>query len=934
MDAIKYVESPLLVVAGPGTGKTRTIIEKVVYLVEELGYDPNKLLVVTFTIKAADELKDRLRKRLGDRVETMQISTIHSFCQRMLEMFPEYHNYGSVFEVMDELDQFIYVDNNYRGFGLNGIEERLETGKRIRFVDKLTNFYNLLTENDIDPIALKTYYSAKRSLKTEELLTESYEYYEAELDRTDPKKLDFAMLQKQFYHMLLNNEDALNSVREMFDYIFVDEYQDTNPIQDAIIRLIAEPKFNITVVGDEDQSIYGFRGASVENFRQFLERYSVPENTKACMIKLEENFRSPEEIVDAFDKFMGPHRTFEKKIVSKNGHYSDPVLIVSESPEEESIRIAEWIEKLISNHNVDYGDIAVLFKSVRNHANELVDELMERNIPYVVYGDSSLIDQPEIRSVIHAMACINEYELNEKVSRNRKLMSLLDYDILSSDLLNLDEKTVEKLDYRGEPHKFCDIYNYEGLKNQGIATKDIDTLINIKNIRNKDVKKPQLDIFYELMDATGYLRRLFEASKNEADIHNAEKAELQLKNLAKFTTILEKFKKNTGSNSFKSFIYLLTKIPDNKLEDAASPEGQDVVKIMTIHQAKGLEFPVVILGGVTERRYDARADDRLVNIPKQFMMNKHDVDFDEEVRRVFYVGMSRAQKLLTISAIDGRNRKMSKFIGEIGDYKFISPSAFIAIFGEDDHYVPVDEKIRMTYSSVNYYMDCPFRFYLYYVLGFVTPEWERQIYGSIIHNCLKKLHIMMSEGKNISIRDIMGIVDKYCKEENTKKYRSSVIDLVRDYHKNAKEFIGEIVDVERPFTYINSDLVVNGQADLVIRDKNGELCILDFKSMTKKGIESTNVEIQLQTYGMALSKVYPEPISHLIAYSIEDNHMQHVPNSEEGIQKTQKLIMNVEDSINNKEFERNWGCKFCNTTEGKCPFYGLCYKLEGANNGK
>lgn len=253
--AVEYIESPLLIVAGPGTGKTRVLTEKVNHLVEK-GYDPNRLLVSTFTIKAAEELKDRLRQKLGDNVESMQISTIHSFCQKMLQTFPEHHNFGNVFTVLDDLDQFIFVNKNYWNYGLQDFVRDIN-------VDELINFYNKCTENDVDPSELAKYYKKKSASDRDLAIAKSYQIYIGNLLNPNDTRLDFALLQREFYHLLLKNPAILKIVREMYDYILIDEYQDTNPIQDSIFKLIAEPKYNITVVGDEDQSIYGFRGASI-----------------------------------------------------------------------------------------------------------------------------------------------------------------------------------------------------------------------------------------------------------------------------------------------------------------------------------------------------------------------------------------------------------------------------------------------------------------------------------------------------------------------------------------------------------------------------------------------------------------------------------------------------------------------------------------------
>ena len=916
-EAVNYCDGPLLIVAGPGTGKTRTIIEKISYLVKNAPkkYDPNKILVVTFTVKAAEELKERLRKSLGDDVETMQISTIHSFCQKMLETFSEYHSLGTAFEVMDEMEQFIFVNSKYRNFGLN------EHTDKIKNIDSLINFYNTITENDIDIKELILELRRRRASKLEIDIAKSYELYIAHLNKMNPMRLDFAMLQREFYHLLLKNNEVLEKVREMFDYIFVDEHQDTNPIQDAIIRLISKPKYNITAVGDEDQSIYGFRGASIENFRSFTKRYP---NSK--IIKLEENYRSPEEIVKTFDEFMRPHRTLEKTIISKKGPGSKPILIKSESPYEEAVNVVEWIKQLKENNNVNYGDIAILFKSVKHHANEIIEMLKEEKIPYVVYGDSSLMRQEEIINTLVLMALVNEYDL-EKYYYGKNLLK--NETLIKSQLLNLDEKTKEY--FKGKNIKDFFNYNYDSLERFGAPKKDIEMLINLKNLKEKKPDKPQLNLFYDLMEITHYLERLYLMHETGADPY----AELKLKNLAKFSVILNKVHRITRSKKFNTLMYHLGRMPENKMEDAATVEDEDAVKIMTIHQAKGLEFPVVIIGGITQRRFSANnfGDNLIVEIPEHLLLNKKRYDPNEELRHAFYVAMSRAQKVLAMSYIDGQKWKKSEFITEIenrlGKNWFIKKEDYSEIFGENDHYVSPPEKRLMTFSAVDHYIICPFRFYLTYVLEFQTPEGERQVYGTVVHNCLKKLHSLMAQKKEINVIDIVDIVDTYCKEENTRKYRDGLITDLYHYYEDIREYVKEIIDVERPFSHVSSDLIINGQVDLVIKNKDDELEIVDFKAHKKEGIKQTNVDIQLRTYNMVLNSLYGQKISKISAYAFKDRVRVEFSNSDGEIEKTKQIIEEVEKSINEGKFYRNWKCRLCNSkTDGRCPFYAICYNIE------
>ena len=262
--AVNYFDSPLLIIAGPGTGKTKVLTEKILKIIERENNPEitNKILVSTFTTKSANELKERLKEHneIGDKVENMHISTIHSFCQKMLETFPEYHNWGTTFSVIDEIEQYIIVRNNYK-YKYELLDYQSQLQKRTGFgdvVDSIIKLFNTLSENYVDPDKLINEIEKDKSREEQELdlkIAKAYKLYLEDLLNLNNVRLDFALLQREFLKLLESNKEILDKMRNKFDYILIDEYQDTNPIQDKIFRLIAEPKYNITTVGDEDQSI-------------------------------------------------------------------------------------------------------------------------------------------------------------------------------------------------------------------------------------------------------------------------------------------------------------------------------------------------------------------------------------------------------------------------------------------------------------------------------------------------------------------------------------------------------------------------------------------------------------------------------------------------------------------------------------------------------
>jgi len=878
----------------------------------EKGFNANKIFVSTFTTKAAEEIKERIRIKLGERAENMQISTIHSFCQKMLQTFPEYFQYGIVFDVLDELDQFIYVNRNYWNYGLKDFIKEIN-------LEELINFYNKCTENDVNPAKLIKYLKQTKASKRDIAIAKSYKKYLDDLLNPEDTKLDFALLQREFLHLLKKKPEVLEEVRNMYDYIIIDEYQDTNPIQEAIFKLICEPKYNITVVGDEDQSIYGFRGASIWNFRSFLDTYP-----KAIKIELEENYRSCPEIVASFDKFMDSHRIFEKNIFTNNPPFSKPILLQSREFTEEAKNLVNLKKKLVLNHEIKYGDIAVLFKSVKNHSHYIIEELTSNEIPFISIGDSSLLTKDEINDIILLMSYVNSFE-----PEGSRMENVFNRDILTSEFLDLEQDSIEKLRKEVDIFYFLDSFDIKILNRLRINSKDINLLINLKNLKKEQErnKLSQLKLFYRILNVTGIHHRLFTKYKEDNDIS----ADIKLRNLAKFSVLIHKFEKNTKSKKFKTFFYYLGRIPENKMDDSASFTDLNAVKLMTIHQAKGLEFPVVILAGVTERRYNrtSQQEASIIEIPTDLLLDKHPFHRGEELQRTFYVGMSRAQKLLIISSFNGTRNKTSPFVEEIGDDMFVNQKEFQKTFSDEDHYTEIQENIKLSYSAISAYLSCPFRFYCRDVLGFQTPIDYFQLYGVIVHNCLQKIHTSIKNGESLEIPDIINIVDLYCKdEESRKQWRDELITDMWNYYQNIPNFIEEVLDVEIPFSYIDDKIIINGKADLVIRNNKDKIEIIDYKSRYQRGLNQMNVDIQLRIYKMGLENKYNEEIRKISAYTFKDNKITRFTNTKTDLLNTKVLITGISNSIENENFKRNWKGRDCETKSGKCDFYYICKNLE------
>jgi len=909
MEAVEYIDGPLLIVAGPGAGKTMVIIEKIAYLILEKKVNPDNILVTTFTVKAANQLKDKLAKRIGNKVENMQVSTIHSFCQHILETHPEYHHFGSQIDVLDDQMQFMFFKCNLNSIGLEFNQYRSS-------LDEIIAIFNLCTENCIEPQQLKEYYESLQDEKKEQYLVMANAYQNYLNLLYMEKKIDFAGLQKLAYLLLKNNPKILEELRTKYLYILVDEYQDTNPIQDEIFRLLAEPHNRIFVVGDENQSIYGFRGASVNNFRRFPNRYK---NTK--IVKLEINFRSTKNIVDVSNFFICKDRVSDKTIKAYRSEGNGIVLIYKGSIEDEAKEsvalIREMKEKEIIKH---YGDVAILFRSVRSHAQEYVKELRKHGIPFHLIGDKGFFQREDIQSVLYLMAKLDGFEHKEKQQfakwkswwNDRRLFFLLPF----------SQKVFDFISKKGDDYDFLKDMeeNWEKHKDQ-FEQADIPILKRMVLFRKKRAQEKEkgskstlLELFYEVLDKTGYMKSL---------LTDIEKNEERLLNLAQLSQIINKFENITKTPTIAGLLWYIYQLPENKNFDEATIEDPTAVKVMTIHQAKGLEFPVVFMGSVIRGRFPSEkssnlADNKLMPIPRELLLDPEQFsDLDEE-RRLFYVGITRAQDNLVVCTSDRirKNKKgPSKFVTyNIGLDKFLDKTA---IRTPCEKTYNVEEEVnRITYSAVNTFLDCPFRYLLAYQMNFQTPPSFFQNYGIVVHNILYKIHLKMKQGVALSYATIKQLVDEswipiYKQQKKDEDIKEKVYVEMWNYYNKAKEDIAEILEIEKPFSYIGDNLIITGRIDLLIRNKQGEIELIDFKARKEKGIYTTHVDVQLRMYQIAMASEYK--IDKLYAYTFEDNKKNLIGNSPEELEDARKTIQSMCAKIKNGEFPatRNQFCPKC-----------------------
>lgn len=916
-EAAKHFEGPLLIVAGPGAGKTRVLVERVAYLVKRKKVDPSNILVITFTVKAAEELKARLSHCVGQEIVSMQISTIHSFCHEILRDYSDYHELGATFDVLDGEMQLMFMRANFYKLGINRL---VNMGRISEVLDGFNKCgENIIAPNELSKYLEKRYPDNKKYLE----FCKSYEKYLEALG--EQKKIDFAGLQINVLKLLKNNPTVLKAIRDKYRFILVDEYQDTNPIQDEFFDLISDTHRNICVVGDEDQSIYAFRGADPWNFIRFKEKYD------SKYVSLDKNFRSTSNIVKLFDGFMENYRSYPKKIEPSRECGNNIILLKSDDVTDEAKNVVKTIKKLKDDGIIPhYGYVALLFRSVRYHANKIIAELKKNDIPYTVKGHGSFLDRKEIQTMLYMLSYVDPPSYDDRFTSWNNWWNI---SMFETEFLNLNPKTVEALHNLEKNFNISSLLTKQEFIDIGIEDdQDINKLQQLNQLKQELSEKPKtiLQTYYDILEISGYLKWLVndETPKNQEKIFN----------LAQLSSILNKYEYMNKNPKIKDFMFYLYLLPSGMQYDEHVVDNPFSVNISTVHQSKGLEFPVVFICSVIKNRFPGRKkkEKNLVPIPQELLLKfkKKDLtlltedtilsdEFDMEERRLFYVAMTRAQDVLVVSTADKiKVNKVgySPYVKEIEKIEDVTNSCnFMKMCKNRD--LSKEKPISLSYSSIDTYNRCPFMYKMLYEYGFQTPPSYMQNYGIIIHNCLEKIHIGLKNDENIDGSRIKEIVSTcwITLHSNKKKDENQKMMVERnllDYVHEVKDHSRKIISAEEPFSIVKKNMEINGRTDLILENNQGEIELLDFKAREQMGIERTSVEFQLKMYEYALKDKYK--FDKLCAYTFKDKQKTFFDSKPEDIEELDKNLENLCDKINEHEFtpkESNFcahcGFKFC-----------------------
>lgn len=624
-EAVKHTEGPLLIMAGAGSGKTRVLTHRIAYLLEEKEVSPRNILAITFTNKASREMKDRVGKLVGPESNYMWVSTFHSMCVRILRNDIDRIGYSRNFSIVDSSDQLSAIKQVLKNLNID--PKKFDPRAMLGQISQAKN--ELIT-----PEA----YNEKVGNFFERQVGKVYSAYQKMLERN--QSLDFDDLIMQTIHLFKRVPEVLEYYQRRFQYIHVDEYQDTNHAQYYLVKQLAARFQNLCVVGDSDQSIYRWRGADIGNILSFEKDYP-----SARVVFLERNYRSTKSILDAANEVIAnnPGRK-PKNLWTDNTDGKKIKYYKGATEQEEALFITDEIQRLTLEEDMSPSDIAILYRT-NAQSRAIEDTFKKSNISYQMVGGTKFYDRKEIKDMVAYLRLIMNPEDDLSFER-----------VVNEPKRGIGKTSVERLRAHAMEH---DISFFETLKEvdfTGVTKKAANALDAfgelIRSLHKQQEFLTATDMVEAVLERTGYETTL----KNEKSIES----ESRLENLEEFKTVTKEFeKKSEEDKTLVAFLTDLALIADIDQVDEEDPEHEETVTLMTLHAAKGLEYPVVFLIGLEENVFP-------------HVRSMMDEDEMEEERRLCYVGITRAEQRLYMThakmrTLFGRTNMnpASRFLNEI-----------------------------------------------------------------------------------------------------------------------------------------------------------------------------------------------------------------------------------------------------------------------------
>ncbi|MFY7832306.1 MAG: ATP-dependent helicase [Pseudanabaena sp.] len=889
LEAIATTDSPLLIIAGPGAGKTFTLVERIVYLItHKKDITPENLLVVTFTDKAAQELTTRISNRLNEigirfNLNEMYLGTFHSICLRWLEEHREFTRLKRSFMMMDQFDQQFFIYARIAEYtAIANIEQVIGSHQQSSWnkSKELLKWINTVSEEALDSQTL---------VNAEDLpvkvLGDCYALYQQQIEAENA--LDFSTIQYEALKLLRSKPEILAGLQAKLQYLMVDEYQDTNTVQDLILKLITGDRPNICVVGDDDQGLYRFRGATIRNILQFADRFP---DGQCQQVKLTTNYRSHPEIIDFYNRWMkeqeweqdGTAFRFQKQIEARDDEFPDVPCVVKVSANTQAAWHQEVLDFLYTlrdrGHLNDWNQVAFLFRSVKNEKVVALSKFLEKH-GISVYSPRSnqFFEREEIRLAIGALIFLfPQFPQARKWVEDAKL-DIWDY---------YDRECFQFFADEVRKPENNDLLRW----GRAIAKKHLNL--------NENTDYSFAGLFYQLLRFPLFSRYLDETLLQQKGIQTSR----AMRNLSLFSRLLGKFEylynisvitpaqldKNLR-RLFNQFFRFLEEGGIDEYEDESEYAPSGCVSFMTIHQSKGLEFPVVVVGSleaVPRKQYtplnEILETSYLLRPPFEPMELTKFFDF----RRLFYTAFSRAQNLLVLTCQEKQGKGRT-------------PSAYFAdFFGSlpswrDDGFKPEDlplervkdVNLKQEYSFTSHltvFENCAEQYRFFKELEFAPIRTSPILFGTLVHQTIEDIHktVIKGEEHRLSIDQIKSwfTFNYIYLTKREKVYLAPVVkeialeQILRYYKRNNGNW-SHIREAEVDVSLVKDDYILKGSIDL-IEGKDNTVEIVDFKSEKKPDVNTTKGREKIDRYRRQL-EVYAHIVEERTGLKVSKTHLYY-----------------------------------------------------------
>jgi DNA helicase II / ATP-dependent DNA helicase PcrA len=967
--AVRHGDGPLLIIAGAGTGKTTVVTQRIKYLIIEKKIEPSCILALTFTEKAALEMEERVDVALPYGYTQLWISTFHSFCDRILRDEAIHIGLNPAFKLTSEAEAMLFLKNNL--FKLK-LEYFLPLGNPYKFLQGMLQHFSRLKDDDITPqdyskfadkLAKDPRQDSQEVKKIKEL---AYAFKTYEELKEKEGIMDFADLNANILKLFRERPNILKFYQDKFKYILVDEFQDTNFAQNELAMMLAGDIKNINVVGDDDQSIYRWRGAAIANIIHFRKNYP-----DATIVTLTKNYRSSKEILDAAYKLIqynNPDRLEIKEHINKQlqairGGNNSPVnLLYANRVENEAEQVKEAIKKLVKDKQLLYRDIAILVRA-NDHSQPFARALERAKIPYQFLGPGHLFHQEEIKDLIAYLQVLANFEDNAAMYR---VLTLPIFDLEARDiaaLLNFTKKQNLTL------FEACEQIDSSYLKNE---TKDIIKRITamIKKHLRHVPRETAGQILYYFLEDSGLLQQYLGAQLP----HEEKRAQ----NIAKFFERLKSFEGNHADASVFAvidWIELAMQLGESPLAADMDWSTNNAVNILTVHSSKGLEFPAVFLVSLVSQRFPTRDRKEQIPVPEQLIkeqLPEGDYNLQEE-RRLFYVGITRAKDYLYLCASQyygegKRERKLSPFIIEtIGEQtvntvirkeheaQFVEQLSLLDLANDQarksvktdnqttrqpDPLRPRSEESNqgipityISYSQIQSFDICPLHYKLKNILKIPPTPTAAQSFGTSIHSVLREYFARKTRGEDIEIPSIKELlkmswvnIGYESKDHMNQALHYAEETLTKFLATNGNAKIVPL-GLEVPFSFFlqnptqtETSLKVGGRIDRIDPFDGNKIEIIDYKTGYQIPAEKKiDEDLQLSLYALAANEVHdhifnrkPEDVTLSLWYVEHDIKISTTRTAEQLETIKQQLHDKIEE-ISKSNFTCRGGmlCKQC-----------------------